>query len=83
MSLDYGFLNFGLSDINFFCCPLEALFEVVRDIVTALFSDFILALADLCVIVTGLGGGDSGGLANGKGTEITLLYISLQVPPPL
>ena len=49
---------------------------MVCDVVTASSSDFLLALADLCVIGTGFGGGDSGGSANGKGTEITLLDFS-------
>ena len=76
MSLDCDFLNFGLSDSNFFCCALEALFEVVHDVVTASSSDFLLALADLCAIGTGFSSGDSGGSANGKGTEITLSDFS-------
>ena len=75
MSLDCGFLNFGLSDSNF-CCALEALLEVVHDVVTASLSDLFLCLADLCVIGSSLGGRDAGGSANGNGTEITLSDFS-------
>ena len=69
-------MNFGLSDSNFFCCALVALLEVVHDVVTALSSDLFLCLADLCVIGSGLGSRDSGGSANGNGTEITLSDFS-------
>ena len=49
---------------------------MVCDVVTASSSDFLLALADLCAIGTGFGSRDSGGSANGKGTEITLSDFS-------
>ena len=71
-----GFLNFGVATDFFLSCFLETFFDVVHEEVGTAF--FLCPSSGFLMAVTCFGGGESGGLAIGKGTLMKLSETSIE-----